>query len=86
MKKTTCILCGQPLEKKELIAFEGMPASAQDIPDEQEVDKDQGVTLRLHQCQSCGLVQFDCEPVGYYRDVIRSGGYSTTMALSLIHI
>ncbi len=80
MKKTTCILCGQPLEKKELIAFEGMPASAQDIPDEQEVDKDQGVTLRLHQCQSCGLVQFDCEPVGYYRDVIRSGGYSTTMA------
>ena len=28
----------------------------------------------------CGLVQFDCEPVDYYRDVIRAGGYSTTMA------
>ena len=25
-------------------------------------------------------MQFDCEPVDYYRDVIRAGGYSTTMA------
>lgn len=57
----------------------GMPSSAQDIPDETEVEKDQGMTLYLHQCRNCGLVQFDCETVGYYRDVIRSGGYSTTM-------
>ena len=27
----------------------------------------------------CGLVQFDCEPVEYYRDVIRAGGFSKTM-------
>ena len=25
------------------------------------------------------LVQFDCEPVDYYRDVIRAGGFSKTM-------
>jgi len=74
-----CILCGQDLDKTELMELKGMPASAQDIPDENEVLEDKGITLRLHQCRKCGLVQFDCEPVGYYRDVIRSGGYSTTM-------
>lgn len=75
-----CILCGQRLDKKELIAFDGMPASAQDIPDRDQEEREHGITLHLHQCDNCGLVQFDCEPVGYYRDVIRSGGYSTTMA------
>lgn len=77
--KTGCILCGEPLKMRKLMEFEGMPASAQDIPDEEEVKEDKGITLRLHQCETCGLVQFDCTPVGYYRDVIRSGGYSTTM-------
>lgn len=61
------------------MSLDGMPASAQDIPGADEVDQDAGVTLQLHQCGVCGLVQFDCQPVGYYRDVIRSGGYSTTM-------
>lgn len=74
-----CILCGQPLEGTGLMELSGMPASAQDIPDEKTVEEDEGITLRLCQCRGCGLVQFDCEPVAYYRDVIRSGGYSTTM-------
>ena len=38
-----------------------------------------GLTLDLCQCMGCGLVQFDCEPVDYYRDVIRAGGFSKTM-------
>ena len=50
------------------------------MPDKDHVDEDQGLTLDLCQCMGCGLVQFDCEPVDYYRDVIRAGGYSTTMA------
>lgn len=74
-----CILCGRQLNGTELTELTGMPASAQDIPDESQVKEDRGITLCLHQCRQCGLVQFDCEPVGYYRDVIRSGGYSTTM-------
>ncbi len=78
-RKGRCILCGRELDKTELMELEDMPASAQDIPDEHEVKGDHGITLQLHQCRGCGLVQFDCEPVGYYRDVIRSGGYSTTM-------
>ena len=51
------------------------------------VGADKGLTLDLCQCSGCGLVQFDCEPVDYYRDVIRAGGYSTTMAaVSYTHL
>lgn len=74
-----CIVCGQELPEQELFVLENAPASAQQIPDAKEVPADQGVTLELYQCGSCGLVQFACEPVAYYRDVIRAGGFSTTM-------
>lgn len=76
MKK--CIVCSENLNEP-LIRFENMPGSAQDIPDIDEIKVDKGINLNLHQCMNCGLIQFDCEPVDYYRDVIRSGGYSTTM-------
>lgn len=78
-KRTTCIVCGGQLDGDSLLKLEDMPASAQNIPDENQVGEDHGITLWLHQCPHCGLVQFDCEPVDYYRDVIRSGGFSTTM-------
>lgn len=77
--KHRCIVCGGLLAGRPLMSLDGMPASAQDIPAADEVDRDTGVTLQLYQCGTCGLVQFDCQPVDYYRDVIRSGGYSTTM-------
>lgn len=77
MKK--CIVCGEELTNKPLITFENMPGSAQDIPTIDEIENDEGINLNLHQCIKCGLIQFDCEPVDYFRDVIRSGGYSTTM-------
>ena len=78
-KGNICIACGKKLPGEALISLENMPASAQDIPDESEVKEDRAVTLKLFQCDDCGLVQFDCTPVGYYKDVIRSGGFSTTM-------
>lgn len=74
-----CIACGQKLPQNNLFKLENAPASAQNIPDREEVKTDKGVTLDLYQCGHCGLVQFDCEPVSYYRDVIRAGGFSTTM-------
>ncbi|MDD3252688.1 MAG: class I SAM-dependent methyltransferase [Lachnospiraceae bacterium] len=74
-----CIACGKELPKRSLFELDGAPASAQDIPDETQVRMDRGVTLHLYQCEDCGLVQFDCEPVAYYKDVIRAGGFSTTM-------
>ena len=74
-----CIACGGELPEQGLMTLDNMPASAQNIPDREEVKEDRGITLKLCQCPDCGLVQFDCEPVDYYRDVIRAGGFSTTM-------
>ena len=74
-----CIACGHRLPERELFKLNHAPASAQDIPDAEEVKADRGIDLDLYQCPACGLVQFDCEPVSYYRDVIRAGGFSTTM-------
>ncbi len=79
MRDKICIVCGSPLGEEPLMALKDMPASAQDIPDEEEVKEEHGISLFLHQCKACGLVQFDCEPVAYYKDVIRSGGFTTTM-------
>ena len=78
-KRCRCIVCGAELGTKPLLEMAHMPASAQKIPLTKEEAEKEAVDLRLFQCPGCGLVQFDCEPVDYYRDVIRSGGYSTTM-------
>lgn len=78
-KRTHCLLCGQDLSEEPLLSLDGMPASAQDIPDIDTVSSDKGIALRLYQCGVCGLVQFDCTPVAYYRDVIRAGGTTSTM-------
>ena len=74
-----CIACGAPLWETPLLTLDNMPASAQHMPDAQGVKEARGLTLDLCQCMGCGLVQFDCEPVDYYRDVIRAGGFSKTM-------
>ena len=74
-----CIACRKMLPKEALFTLENAPASAQNIPDAEEVKADEGITLNLRQCPECGLVQFDCTPGDYYRDVIRAGGFSTTM-------
>lgn len=75
MKK--CICCKGSL--KELMNIENMPASAQDIPTESELAGDAGIQVKLCVCEDCGLVQLAGDAVYYYRDVIRAGGYSTTM-------
>ena len=73
----TCIACGHALSP--LMTFDDMPASAQNIPAASELAEDHPLSLTLCQCPSCGLVQFDTEPVDYYRDVIRAGGGTRTM-------
>lgn len=78
-RRTHCLACKARLSDTPLLTLDGMPGSAQDIPDASQVEGDQGISLNLHQCPECGLIQFDCQPVAYYRDVIRSGGFSTTM-------
>jgi len=75
--KMKCLACGHDIKK--LMTFEDMPASAQDIPTKDELNADHPITLELCQCTECSLVQFDCEPVSYYKDVIRAGGGTSTM-------
>lgn len=75
-----CIVCGEKFKQNDrIMTCSDMPASAQNIPSQDELRKDVGIDLQLYQCSGCGLIQFDCEPVSYYRDVIRAGGYSSTM-------
>lgn len=71
-----CIVCGRKLREKDIILKIGnMPARAQRF---WEGDTN-GIDLSLCQCPMCGLIQFDCEPVEYYKEVIRAGGLSSTM-------
>lgn len=53
--------------------------SAQNIPLKSELKGDCGIEFNLVQCPMCSLVQLDCDPVDYYRKVIRAGGGSSTM-------
>ena len=79
-ERNKCLICGQSIgEKDVLMTFNNMPGSAQDIPTKEEVPNDHGIELKLMQCSHCGLVQFPCDPVPYYKKVIRAGGGTTTM-------
>ena len=73
-----CIVCGNALQ--HLLTLENMPESAQNIPSFNDLENDHPISLTLTQCKHCGLVQFDTNPVSYYRDVIRAGGGTKTMS------
>lgn len=77
--RKNCIVCGALLHEAPLLACRRMPMAAQHFPDAATAVNDGPIDFNLRQCSGCGLVQLDVEPVDYYRDVIRSGGYSTTM-------
>ena len=74
-----CLLCSKEDRFVSLLKLHNMPSSAQDLPTEDTLATDRGEDLELVQCMNCGLVQFKCQPVSYYKDVIRSGGTTTTM-------
>ncbi len=74
-----CIICGAKLDCAPLLNLPDAPAYAQDLPGEKDLENERGIELNLFQCPVCGLIQFDCEPVEYYRDVIRGGGFSETL-------
>ncbi len=78
--KNKCILCGAGLSES-LFHADNMPAGAQAMPSAADIaaGRDTGISLELKRCPRCGLTQFDCEPVDYYRKVIRAVGLSATM-------
>ncbi len=75
-----CIICGSELSNALFFA-ENMPQGAQVMPTAEEIaaGKDTGLSLSLCRCPKCGLTQFDCEPVDYYKKAIRAVGLSSTM-------
>ena len=75
------MICGRLIDSEPLLKLKNAPACAQDLPDANALDNDCGIDIELHQCAACGLIQFNCEPVSYYRDVIRGGGFSDTMQM-----
>ena len=56
-----------------------MPVGAQMLPVAEELSGDKPVSFNLCECSGCGLVQFDCDPVPYYKDSTRAGERSEAM-------
>jgi SAM-dependent methyltransferase len=77
--KKECRLCGTKLPHEAYFQLTGVPSGAQYYPKSEDFVDDKGACLNLLVCPSCDLYQLDSDAVPYYRDVIRSGGYSKTM-------
>lgn len=67
-----CILCGNKFVGEPVFVCHDMPATAQELLTEDNLENDHPMDLELYQCQKCGLVQFNCEPVEYYKDSTRA--------------
>lgn len=76
--KMRCRVCGRCLGKP-LLSYQNMPAVAQYLPDEAGLTTDCGVALQVCQCDGCGLVQLNNEPVPYFREVVRATAFSSEM-------
>lgn len=76
---TRCRVCNGSFFKEPLIRYENMPRIAQNLPDNHTVKDDKGIDIEVCQCKFCGLVQLNSEPVPYYKEVIRSSGFSEEM-------
>lgn len=73
MERSNCIVCGAELSKEPLYIRSAMPSLSQNLPAANELDSDEPIEYRIFQCSGCGLVQFACEPVSYYKDSTRAG-------------
>ena len=73
-----CKCCGAKLENV-ILTYKNMPNSAQGFLNQADLETDQGQDLEVFQCSYCQLVQLDCEPVPYYKNVIRATGFSEEM-------
>lgn len=80
MERMSCRVCGRGLVGEPLLACRGMPANAQFLPDAASLDRDEGIDFAVRQCPGCGLVQLDCLPVPYFRDVVRAAAVSGEMS------
>ncbi|MEN6488923.1 MAG: class I SAM-dependent methyltransferase [Smithella sp.] len=56
-----------------------MPNAVQNLPTDKSDALLSSVILDVIQCSTCGLVQLSNRPVPYYKDVIRTGSFSSSM-------
>jgi len=73
-----CKICNQSVNHN-LLVYKNMPSVAQNLPEKDNLQNDKGVDLHVCQCQYCGTIQLNNEPVSYYREVIRATGISNEM-------
>lgn len=79
MASVRCRICSAPLSAPPVLTYRNMPGAAQNFPDAASLADDRGSDLDLHECGECGLIQLTCEPVPYYREVIRAAAFSPEM-------
>jgi SAM-dependent methyltransferase len=53
-----------------------MPKAAQHFLDKKDFSEDEGIDLDIFQCNNCGLVQLNIEPVNYFKEVITAASIS----------
>ena len=76
MVKKTCRLCKLELIDRPLLTLNGMPKAAQHFLDKKDFSEDEGIDLDIFQCNNCGLVQLNIEPVNYFKEVITAASIS----------
>jgi len=74
-----CRVCESICYKDNLLSYSNMPSSAQGFLKIEEMKSDTGSDLFITQCESCGLIQLDNDPVPYYKKVIRASAFSEEM-------
>lgn len=71
--RNKCLVCGSELGEKPIYICKNMPPTSQNLPSLEQLKDDKLQDFNLYQCTGCGLVQFDCDPVFYYKDSTRAG-------------
>ena len=74
-----CALCRAPLDFSQALSFRDMPSRAQHLEASGSSNTDDRVDFSLVSCSGCNLLQLDCAPVPYYREVVRAAGISPEM-------
>ena len=80
-----CRICSSEFNANPIISYDGMPQSAQQLPNKKTISQDKGIALEVVQCSSCGVVQLTSEPVSYFREVIRASAVSIEMSAHRQH-
>ena len=74
--RSACHLCSGQFHPEPVLSINRMPRGAQYFPSPGDFENDTGMTLEIHQCSACGLVQLSAPPVDYFRMVITATSFS----------